>query len=119
MLVCIVTLIHSCAMDFSCSSQITNNSTELINITIAYDKGRLDSLYNNNKSSYLIYLKNLNDESGVLYNLDTAALVSNYRLPINQSLRIDHNVGGRGVVPDHSMINCRFRSMLTPHSVSC
>lgn len=100
----LVILIPACAMDYSCSSQIKNISSRQVNISIVYNREKLDSLYNYNRESYLIYLKNLNEESGLPYNLDTITLTSNYILPVNKNLRVDHNVGGRGVTPDHSLI---------------
>ncbi len=97
-------LIPSCAMDYSSSSHIVNSSDQNINVSIIYDREKLDSLYNYRKGDYIKYLRRLNEESGVAFKFDSLKLTSDYILPINKSLRVDYTFGGSGVTPNHSII---------------
>jgi len=96
-----------CAMDYSCSNEIINESNSTIRIDIFYDEFKLDSLkekYGSNKESAASFLTKQGNISGQLFQIDTIRFAISYNLNRNDTVTINRTIGGRLVEPDYSLI---------------
>jgi len=91
-------------MDYICSAEIVNNSHQTINVSVKYDRGKLDSLYEYKSEKYLKHFQYINEASGLSVIFDTVNLISNFIIPAGKKLEVSHTPGGWGVTPDYSLL---------------
>ncbi|TXT33423.1 MAG: hypothetical protein FD136_930 [Chitinophagaceae bacterium] len=111
-------LLSSCAMDYSCDAVIMNESGSKLLISIFYNKDSLDRALRLSKSNknYPLFLKYEGEKFGQEFISDTSAFANHFQVSNNTSVNINHNIGGRFVEPDYSLIkkitiqyNCKFK----------
>ena len=86
-------------MDYTCSSEILNNSLKDIKVEILFDKDNFKT-----KQDSKLKIGYYNDRVGQKVIYDSINLKSTFIIPQNGKSEIDHNGGGRGVTPKYYMI---------------
>ena len=99
-------LFSSCAMDYSCDTVIMNESGNKLLISIFYNKDSLDRALRVSKSNknYPLFLKYEGEKFGQEFISDTTTFANHFQVSNNTSVNINHNIGGRFVEPDYSLI---------------
>lgn len=93
-------------MDYSCDVIIINKSGDKIKVSIYYNKESLDSalLISKSTKNYPLFLKYEGEKFGQEFISDTTAFANHFHVSNNTSVNINHNIGGRFVEPDYSLI---------------
>jgi hypothetical protein len=100
----LIIVFTKCAMDFSVSSYLVNDSNDSIDILIQYNKAYIDSIFQGTRQNSIKSLRNSNDANGIKYEFDSLNLSSHYKLNPGDKIQIDKTVGGYGIVPDHVLV---------------
>ncbi len=93
-------------MDYSCDTVIMNESGNKLLISIFYNKNSLDRALRLSKSNknYPLFLKYEGEKFGQEFISDTSTFANHFQVSNNISVNINHNIGGRFVEPDYSLI---------------
>jgi hypothetical protein len=97
-------LLFGCAMDYTCTAELVNHSSDSIKVSILFDKQGLDKSSVFQSVDYIKAIKYYNKKIGYNVDFDSVILKSVFSIPKNGKSEIIHTPGGRGVSPDYSII---------------